>query len=285
MATINNDSGSNAAAPPQPHNQQQQQRRWRPSSPHPAHRRQEGWSDVPPLTSFVPAMFVEAEEDFTQPPPSQPADATTRLEQALAGTEQHSRAVQRNMWGMVVREKKRLEQEAQQRLLDAPPERRSERLSIVSALAEDALHENLQAPAYLLPLPGSRPREGSGEGRAPQEERERAYEKERFRFLNEGDVSRFEVPIITRQDLQVRHPAPDRLPPREYVKVRSLDVVQMAMNNLEGYAEQLPRVLEAKRNRAAEEVARNLTALAPNRAAEEEEGGSGGGDPMDIDND
>lgn len=252
-------------------------------------RQQEDWSEVPPLTSLVPAMFVEAEEDFTQAPPPEPAEATARLEQALAGTERHARAVQRNMWRMVVREKKRLHEEAQQRLLDAPPERRSERLSIVSALAEEAMLEHLQAPAYLLQ--GSRPHEGISEGRALQEERERAHEKERFRFLNEGDVSRFEVDPITRHDLQARHPTADRLPPREYVKVKSLDIIHLAMQNLEGYNDQLLRVLEAKRYRAAEEVARNLTAPATNRPAAiegEQEGGGGGGgggDPMDIDND
>ena len=241
-------------------------------------------------------MFLEAEEDFTLPPPP-PAQASVRLSESLAEAERHSKAVQRNMWGMVVREKKRLYQEARQKLIETPPEQRPERLSMVSESGEDLVLENLQVPGYLISSGNHHHHEGGGsdENRVRiklQEERERERERERFRFLHEGDPSRFEVGNITRYNLDLRPVDPEHMPPREYVKVESLNLVRMALMNLEGYAEQLPKVLQDRRTQTAQEIGKYLGERPANQAAttaEPEGGGEGedasGGDPMDIDND
>ena len=274
--------------------QARQQQKPRHFSPSPSHRQRDAQKNVPPLTTFTPAMFLEAEEDFTLPPPPRPAQASARVSEALAEAEKHSKAVQRNMWRMVAREKNRLYLEARQRLIDTRPEQRSERLSIVSEEGEEAVIRNVQVPSYLFSNNSGSSSRGPQEGASGDEKQ--AYAKlqeerarERFRFLKEGDQSRFEVGIITRHHLQVRGPAPERTPPREYVKLRSLDVIQMAMQNLESYAEQLPRVLQVRRTQSALETGKSLAARPENSAAGEEgdrpgEDAGGGGDPMDIDN-
>lgn len=271
-----------------------------------------------PLNTFTPAMFVEAEEDFALPPPPLPSDVPTRLRQTTAVVHAHAKAVHDNMWRMVVREKGRLHRELKQQLADLPPDQRkaSERLSMATSEGLDAVLDNVQAPEYLFSTIPSSTSRSLEPGLSASEEAYRATlalqgEVEKFKYLREDDhnhhhqhyqhdpsrppPSKFEVGPLTRYHLVPKNPAPGMTPPREYVRVRSLDVIQLAMQNLEGYAEQIPGMREAHRS----EIARNLsgaptapaapastTATAAVSTARDDGAATAveDGDPMDIDN-
>ncbi|RYP45552.1 hypothetical protein DL769_011449 [Monosporascus sp. CRB-8-3] len=232
--------------------------------------------EVLPLTTFTPAMFVEAQEDFTQPPPPLAPTVTARLEEALAGIDSHAKAVQENMFSLVAREKNRLHQEVGKRMKDAPVEMIG-RLSMVSKEGEEKVLDHLQAPGLVLFPPDYKHLDYE---EVVQVQRRAVEEAERFRELDQGDQSRFEVCNITRHHLEFRNAVPFRTPPRDYCKARSLDVVYLAMQNLEGYAEQVPYVKDMMRKAAADNIRENLSAMAP---PANNPSTVAAGEPMDID--
>ncbi|RYP52039.1 hypothetical protein DL768_002722 [Monosporascus sp. mg162] len=237
---------------------------------------QDDLEEVLPLTTFTPAMFVEAQEDFTQPPPPLAPTATARLEEALAGIDSHAKAVQENMFSLVVREKNRLQKEVRKRMKDAPVELR-DRLSLVSEEGEEKVLDHLQAPGLVLFPPDYKHLDYE---EVVQVQRRAVEEAERFRELDQGDQSRFEVGNITRHHLEFRNAVSFRTPPRDYYKVRSLDVVYLAMQNLEGYAEHVPYVKDMRRKAAADEIRENQSAIAPPANNPDTDVA---GEPMDID--
>ncbi|KAI1095279.1 hypothetical protein F5B19DRAFT_338641 [Rostrohypoxylon terebratum] len=82
---------------------------------HDAGRVLEEQEDIPAYQSIAPSIFVPAQADFTKPPPELPSDLNQLRGEALSQIDEHADAVQDNIYYMIDREKKRIQQECKQR--------------------------------------------------------------------------------------------------------------------------------------------------------------------------
>ncbi|KAI0125109.1 hypothetical protein BJ170DRAFT_488484 [Xylariales sp. AK1849] len=195
-----------------------------------------------PELSFIPAMFVAAKFDYTQPLPELPLNTSARLDIQMAELDAHTQAVKRNIAWLAEREARRIHAEAVKEELDLTsqglPPPRSKRLG-PTAKDESILIAKM-----------------AGEVRPSMD-----YEAP----LDFGYNS-FEALPIDKRDT-----------PREAATTRMLGLIKYGMQNLDSYEIHVQNDANGpRRARIAREVAEEL---ARTMAAE---GSGGGGDRMDI---
>ncbi|KAI1770511.1 hypothetical protein F4818DRAFT_257861 [Hypoxylon cercidicola] len=71
--------------------------------------------EIPAFQTIAPSIFVPAQTDLTKPPPDLPSDPNELRSEILAQIEEHADAVQDNIYYMINREKTRIRQECRQR--------------------------------------------------------------------------------------------------------------------------------------------------------------------------
>ncbi|XXG97973.1 hypothetical protein Hte_004289 [Hypoxylon texense] len=77
--------------------------------------RQQQEEEIPAFQTISPSIFVPAQTDLTKPPPDLPSDPIALRNEALAQIDEHADAVQDNIYYMLNREKTRIRQECRQR--------------------------------------------------------------------------------------------------------------------------------------------------------------------------
>ncbi|KAL7624710.1 hypothetical protein AAE478_006281 [Parahypoxylon ruwenzoriense] len=70
---------------------------------------------IPAFQTIAPSIFVAAEADFTKPPPELPSDLGRARSEMLNDIDEHTKAIQDNIYYMLNREKTRIRRECRQR--------------------------------------------------------------------------------------------------------------------------------------------------------------------------
>ncbi|KAI1417882.1 hypothetical protein F5Y13DRAFT_32912 [Hypoxylon sp. FL1857] len=184
--------------------------------------------DIPAYQSIAPSVFVPAQTDFTKPPPNLPSDTSKLRSETLAQIDEHADAIQDNIYYMLNREKTRIRQECKQR--------------------------EAHFPQHLKTVPGL---VGGEEGSLP----DNAMEMDEILFIRSScsEPKRggpYEVPatFTHAQCLHVEIGGRFGEPPRKSAEKMMLNLVKHGVQNLEGLANHVQSVKEAKAKELANET-------------------------------
>ncbi|KAI1381136.1 hypothetical protein F4677DRAFT_402248 [Hypoxylon crocopeplum] len=175
--------------------------------------------DIPAYQTIAPSIFVPAHTDFTKPPPQLPSDPSKLRSQTLAQIDEHADAVQDNIYYMLNREKTRIRQECRQR--------------------------EARFPQHFNPKPGL----ADGEDRGLPDN---AMEIDEILFIRsfcpEPQPGPYEVPPVFthNQCLHVQTGGRFGETPRKSAEKMVLNLVKHGVQNLEGLAQHIQSVKEAK---------------------------------------
>ncbi|KAI0837260.1 hypothetical protein F5Y06DRAFT_85423 [Hypoxylon sp. FL0890] len=175
--------------------------------------------EIPAYQNIAPSIFVPAQTDFTKPPPDLPSDSGELRSHILDEIDEHADAIQDNIYYMLNREKTRIRQECRQREAHFPPH-----LKTVPGLLEE---EERSLP-------------------------DNAMEIDEILFIRsyclEPKRGPYEVPpmFTHSQCLHVETGGAFGETPRKAAEKMMLNLVKHGVQNLEGLANHVQRVKEAK---------------------------------------
>ncbi|KAI1135333.1 hypothetical protein F5Y05DRAFT_416320 [Hypoxylon sp. FL0543] len=173
--------------------------------------------EIPAFQTIAPAIFVPAQADFTKPPPDLPSDPSKLRSQILDEIDEHADAVQANIYYMLNREKTRIRQECRQR--------------------------EAYFPRHLNTVPGLL----EGEERSLPDN---ADEIDEILFIRshclEPKRGPYEVPPVFTHAQCLHVEAGGGETPRKAAEKMMLNLVKHGVQNLEGLANRVQRVKEAK---------------------------------------
>ncbi|KAI2611616.1 uncharacterized protein GGS25DRAFT_483401 [Hypoxylon fragiforme] len=175
--------------------------------------------EIPAYQRIAPSIFVPAHTDFTQPPPDLPSDPSQLRNEMLARIDEHADAVQDNIYYMLNREKRRIHQECRQRDAYFP-----QHLQVKPGLAESEEH--------WIPDNG--------------------MELDEILFIRsfcpEPKQGPYEVPPLFTHNQCLHLQTDERFgePPRKSAEKMLLNLVKHGVQNLEGLAQHVKNVKDAK---------------------------------------
>ncbi|KAI0142562.1 hypothetical protein F4776DRAFT_612561 [Hypoxylon sp. NC0597] len=185
-----------------------------------ATKEQQQGEDIPAYQTIAHSIFVPAQTDFTKPPPDLPSDPSKLRSETLAQIDEHADAIQDNIYYMLNREKTRIRQECNQREANSP-----RHLKTVPGLLEGeerSLPDNAMEMDEILFIRSS----------CPEPKRGGPYEV---------------PPTFTHaQCLHVEIGERFREPPRKSAEKMMLNLVKHGVQNLEGLANHIQYVKEAR---------------------------------------
>ncbi|KAI1800854.1 hypothetical protein F4811DRAFT_556450 [Daldinia bambusicola] len=181
--------------------------------------------DIPAFQSITPSIFVPAQIDFTKPLPELPSEPNQRRAEMLAQIDEHADAVLDNIYYMLNREKTRILQECKRREASFP---------------------------HLRALPGLT----DGEERSLPSN---AMEMDEILYLKQhapkpNQIASDVPPMFSHnQCLHVEAGGPED-PPRKSAEKMLMNLVKHGIQNLEGFAQHIENVKEAKRRELGNET-------------------------------
>ncbi|OTA97245.1 hypothetical protein M434DRAFT_8202 [Hypoxylon sp. CO27-5] len=185
-----------------------------------ATEKQQREDNIPAYQTIAHSIFVPAQTDFTKPPPDLPSDPSKLRDETLTQIDEHADAIQDNIYYMLNREKTRIRQECNQREANSPRHLRT-------------------APGLL-----------EGEERSLPDN---AMEIDEILFIRSSCLEPkrggpYEVPpVFTHaQCLHTEIGERFREPPRKSAEKMMLNLVKHGVQNLEGLANHVQQVKEAK---------------------------------------
>ncbi|KAJ1324982.1 hypothetical protein MN608_09691 [Microdochium nivale] len=190
--------------------------------------------DIPPLTNFVQAMAIPVLRDYTQPPPPVPGDAATttptaRVQMRHEQIDRHAAAVSRNFHFMAQREARRIADLCRQDEDDMRELNELDRLPVYGLGGGEDPATTLDLDVLLGQEPDGPP--------------------ERYALRQGLSQHEFEVPEVSvLSDM-----------PRKVLQIKTLSLIQTAMNNMKGRAGAAGQQKEAARAEVAMEMARRFS--------------------------
>ncbi|KAI1654226.1 hypothetical protein F4813DRAFT_217210 [Daldinia decipiens] len=173
--------------------------------------------DIPAYQNSAPSIFVPTHIDFTKPPPELPSEPSKRRDEILSQIDEHAAAVQDNIYYMLNREKTRIRQECKWREEKFPPHPRA-----VPGLTESQERS--------LPSSG-------------MEIDEILHIRPSTSQPSRGD---YEVPPDFTHAQCLHEAGRPEEPPRKSAEKMLMNLVKHGVQNLEGFAQHVKNVKEAK---------------------------------------
>ncbi|KAF3067318.1 hypothetical protein GL218_08701 [Daldinia childiae] len=193
--------------------------------------------DIPPYQNSAPSIFVPANTDFTKPPPELPSEPSKRRNEILAQIDEHADTVQDNIYYMLNREKTRIRQECKWR--------------------------EEKFPSYLRAVPGLTEGQERWLPSSGIEMDEILHIRSSTSELSRGN---YEVPLDFTHAQCLHEAARLGEPPRKSAEKMLMNLVKHGAQNLEGFAQHVKNVKEAKIKELENELvseSRSSTEIAP----------------------